>query len=122
MSWTMPRPDRIALYAALALIGLGLIWVVIKGRREWNLVHKGVPAKGTILEIRAVPLKSGRTGALVEALLEVRLDGEAPYQGKARFFLAYLRVPQYQPGTVIDVRVDPQDHSRIGVEDVMGED
>jgi len=95
---------------ALGLAGCGLIGAHPKLRRE------GVPATGTILEI----WETGTTvndSPVVGIRLSVAADGLDPWVAETRALVSIVDIPQIQPGAVMCLRYDPQDHARIVLAD-----
>ena len=52
----------------------------------------------------------------VEFVLEVQPEGGEPYRVERRTLVSQMAVPRIQPGTVIDVYVDPGDPQSVVIE------
>jgi hypothetical protein len=48
--------------------------------------------------------------------LEVRADGVAPFVAETKALINQLDIPRIQPGTVLAVRYDPNDHKRVALD------
>jgi hypothetical protein len=90
----------------------------LTGGVDEKLLQTGALARGTIMGVRpsGTTLQSGN--GLVERKCEfqvqVTLDGQAPYEATCTQRVPEVYLPQFQPGaSVVAVRVDPQDRSRI---------
>lgn len=90
----------------------------LTGGIDQKLLETGVLGRGVILGVRpsGTTLQSGN--GLVERKCEfqvqVTLDGQAPYEATCTQRIPEVYLPQFQPGaSVVAVRVDPQDPSRI---------
>lgn len=78
-----------------------------------ELQHTGVPAQAKILAIE----DTGETindDPVIRLVVDVTPPDRPPFQATIkRLLVSRLEIPQFQPGTVIPVRFDPQDPSRI---------
>jgi hypothetical protein len=90
----------------------------LTGGIDQKLLETGVLGRGVILGVRpsGTTLQSGN--GLVERKcefqVEVTLDGQAPYEATCTQRIPEVYLPQFQPGaSVVAVRVDPQDPSKI---------
>lgn len=87
--------------------------------REKRLHGDGRPATAKILTEQTTGIfrntVEGR-GVLMAFTVEVRPDGEAPFNAGTKTLVGLVAVDKYQPGTVLDVRYDPQDHAQVSVE------
>jgi hypothetical protein len=77
-----------------------------------KVLQQGVDGEATILEI-------SQTGMMVNdqpqaALkLEVRVPGWEPYQAVTKMVIPIVNVPQFQPGAVMPVKVDPNNRANV---------
>jgi hypothetical protein len=77
-----------------------------------KVLKEGVDGEATILEV-------GQTGMMVNnqpqaALkLEVRVPGWEPYQTVIKMVIPIVNVPQFQPGAVMPVKVDPNNRAKV---------
>lgn len=87
--------------------------------RERRLHSDGRPATAKILTAQATDIfrnaVEGR-GVLMSFTVEVRPDDEAPFKAETKTLVGLVAVGKYQPGTVLDVRYDAQDHAQVSVE------
>ncbi len=75
----------------------------------------GVSAQAKILEIA----DSGWTineDPVIWFVLEVYPEGQAPYQARTKIVISRVHVPQFQPGAVVSVRIDPKDPDRVSLD------
>ena len=77
--------------------------------------EKGLPAKGTVLKIWETGMRVNEN-PVVGFLLEIHAEGMAPYEAQTKALISILRIPQIQPGTVLPVKFDPKDPSRIALD------
>ncbi len=81
-----------------------------------DLQNVGVAAPAEILSIGETGISIDRE-PVIRLEVEVRPPDEAPYRATIkRLLISYLEVPQYQPGTIIGVRYDPKDPSRVSID------
>ncbi|RLB46739.1 MAG: hypothetical protein DRJ42_26975 [Deltaproteobacteria bacterium] len=102
-----------AVFAAVAWFQLPTFMNMVSGSTAMvdqlsanhQLGQTGIPAKAKILSIQ-------QTGTMVnmnpqvQCVLEVQ-GAQGPYQVQTMSVIPQMRIPQFQPGAVIDVRVDP---------------
>jgi hypothetical protein len=96
---------------------LGNTLVLVRGLRGFIIVQRGQPATARILKlwlIRTDKLK-GMPVELTRLLLEVRPDGRRPYQAEANCFITAPSKPKFQVGSLIRVKYNPDDPSRMVV-------
>lgn len=88
--------------STILLVGAPMVAAI----RNQNVSTKGLPAQATILEIS----DTGTTinnDPVVRMLLEVRTPGGVPFQAEAERLISRLKIPQFQPGAVVQVKYDP---------------
>jgi hypothetical protein len=87
--------------------------------RERRLHSDGRLATAQILTAQTTDIfrstVEGR-GVLMSFAVEVRPDGEATFHADTKTLVGLVAVSKYQPGTVLDVRYDPQDHAQVSIE------
>jgi len=77
-----------------------------------KVLQQGVDGEATILEV-------GQTGVMVNnqpqarLRLEVRVPGWEPYQTEIKMVIPIVNVPQFQPGAVMPVKVDPNNRAKV---------
>jgi ribosomal protein S27E len=87
--------------------------------RERQLNSAGRPATAKILTAQTTDiLRSTVEGraVLMSFVLEVQPADESPFNAETRTLVGLVAVDKYHPGTVLDVRYDPQDHAQVSVE------
>jgi hypothetical protein len=75
----------------------------------------GIPATARVLRI----WDTGMTlndNPIVGLRLEVHAEGVEPYEVETRALIGRLDIPQIQPGAQLQVKVDPNDHSRVALD------
>ncbi len=80
-----------------------------------ELHRTGAAAQAKILEIA----DTGWTvndDPVVAFLLEIYRDGQKPYQARTKIVISRLRISQFQPGTIVSVRIDPQNPTRVSLD------
>jgi hypothetical protein len=81
------------------------------------LLASGESAEATILNM----WDTGMTindNPRVGLLLEVRPPGRAPFQVEMKRTISRLQISLYQPGTVVQVRYDPNDTTKVAIEQI----
>jgi|SRR5579859_649303 len=88
-------------------------------RREERLQSHGRPATGKIVTAQPTGIfrqtAEGRA-VLMSLAVEVQPDGEAPFAAEAKALVGLAVVDKYQPGTLLDVRYDPQNPAQVSIE------
>jgi hypothetical protein len=113
----------IVIVCASVLLSVGItVAAIFLVRRAFmpsrKVLVEGVSGEATIVQIR-------QTGVMVNhqpqaaLTLDVRVPGWEPYQVEAKMVIPIVNVPQFQPGAVVPVKVDPDDHSKVAL-DVYG--
>ena len=75
----------------------------------------GNPAQAEILKIWDTGMTVNED-PVVGFLLKVRSEGKSDYEAETKIRIPRLQVSQYQPGAVVDVRVDPADPQRVSLD------
>jgi hypothetical protein len=80
-----------------------------------------VDAVGTAGQAQIVSLSEGgpyvNQRPTITLALDVTLPGRAPYRAEARQQVGRLVIGQLEPGATIPVRVDPDDESKVTVDE-----
>ena len=105
-----------AVFALLASAGCGSIVDRFSGRKEaCEIVAIGRSATAKIVRL----LDTGATinqDPVVDFVLEVRPGEGTPYEAHSKALISRLEVPQFQPGRVVPVKVDPKDSRRVAID------
>lgn len=104
------------------LITVGVIFVILRVMKSFgpdkDTLASGTPGQATILKV-------WQTGAMVNynpqlgLLLEVRPPTGEPYQVEVKMVVPMVNIPQFQPGAVVPVKINPKDRQKV-VLDVYG--
>ena len=102
----------------LLLIGLviPLFFVFYPEYERDQLIQNGTPANGVITDIDP-------TGNIVNdqpqvnVKVRVTTDTGETFEAVATMIINPVYIPQFQPGKNVKVRFDPQDHSKIAIEE-----
>jgi hypothetical protein len=78
-----------------------------------DLAERGEAAEATIIEVRETGVTVNEIYPMIGVTLEVRRAGRPPYQVKTRWLIDRFQIPQFQPGAVIPVMVDPDDPDNV---------
>ncbi len=96
--------------------GIIMLWKDFGSIQQTNqLLATGEAAQAKIL-------KMWDTGATlndnpqVGLLLEVHAADRSPYQVETKCFVSRLRIPQVQPGALVNVKIDKQDEAKVALE------
>jgi uncharacterized Zn finger protein (UPF0148 family) len=91
--------------------------------RERKLHSHGRPATAKLVSAQATdifrPTLEGRA-VLMSFAVEVQPEGETPFAAEAKVLVALSAVAKYRPGTLLDVRYDPQDRAQVSIEGRQG--
>lgn len=107
----------------LLLLCLGLAGCAIAnkaaGLSQAKELHRtGTSANAKILEIA----DSGWTvneDPVISFVLEVYPEGKEPYHAQTKIVISRVHVPQFQPGAMVPVKIDPKNPSRVSL-DIYG--
>lgn len=107
----------VLLITAVSLIPMVIVFKrVFGGIKQTNaLLASGEPAQAKILKI----WDTGTTlndNPQIGMLLEVYAVNRSPYQVETKCFVSRLRIPQVQPGSVVNVKIDRQDTAKIALD------
>jgi hypothetical protein len=98
---------------------LFVVYRMIKGMGpNRSILQTGIPAQATIRQV-------WQTGTFINEnpqvgmQLEVRPPGGAPYVTQLNAVVPLINIPQFQPGTVVPVKISPTDASKVEL-DVYG--
>ena len=108
-------------FTLVTLAGTGLLiwWIMKRVSPNNNILQNGIPAQATIRQV-------WQTGTFINnnpqvgMQLEVRPPGGAPYVAQVNVVLPLVNIPQFQPGTVVPVKISPTDASKVEL-DVYGQ-
>ena len=53
---------------------------------------------------------------VVGFLLQVEQEGKEAYQAETKLRISRVQVPQFQPGAVVPVRIDPENPARVSLD------
>jgi hypothetical protein len=108
------------LFTVVMIAGTGFLIYYIMKRMGPNqsILQNGIPAQATIRQV-------WQTGTFINEnpqvgmQLEVRPPGGAPYVTQLNAVVPLINIPQFQPGTVVPVKISPTDASKVEL-DVYG--
>jgi hypothetical protein len=87
--------------------------------RETRLYRDGRQATAKILTAQMTNI-IGNTlegkGVLMLFTVEVLPKDEVPFNAETKAVIGLIAIEKYQPGTVLDVSYDPQDHTQVSVD------
>jgi hypothetical protein len=106
--WTVPvAPWSPA--AVLLVVGAHAAWFYSRLDRSNNLQHNGIPATGTVLEVKEPIMNMIVNSVYIRRTMTLRVercDGTAPYDAKYSSTFMLGEIPA--PGAVFNLRVDPR--------------
>jgi hypothetical protein len=117
---TLLGPTTILIVVLVCCISIFSIAVtvgaIILARRAFGpnqkVLKEGLSGEATILQIR-------QTGLMVNdqpqaaLTLEVRVPGWESYEAEIKMVIPIVNVPQFQPGAVFPVKVDPNNRNKV---------
>jgi hypothetical protein len=104
--------------AMMAGVGFLIYWIMKSVGPNRTILQNGIPAQAMIRQV-------WQTGTFINEnpqvgmQLEVRPPGGAPYVAQLNAVVPLINIPQFQPGTVVPVKISPTDASRVEL-DVYG--
>jgi len=113
----------IVIIAASCIFSVGITVVAIVLIRRMVAPNRAVLEGGTPGEAKI--LKVWQTGTYINNQpqvglhLEVTIPGRSPYETEIKMVIPMINIPQFQPGAVFPVKVDPNNPNKV-VLDVYG--
>ena len=77
--------------------------------------ENGVPASAEVLEIWDTGVRLNDNPVVGFRLL-VTLDDGTSYEAETKNVVSVVHIPQVQPGAILPVKVDPQNHQLVALE------
>lgn len=108
--------------AIVAVVGAYSVWLYSRIERRDNLQHNGIPATGTVLEVKKPIMNVVMNNVYIRRTLMLRVqrsDGTPPYQVKHSGMFMLGEIPS--PGDVFNLRVDPKNPKHIETTDGVAE-
>ena len=106
--WTVPvAPSSPA--AVLLVVGAYAVWFYTRLDRSDDLQHNGIPATGTVLEVKKPLMNTIINDVYIRRTMTLRIrraDGTPPYDAKYSGTFMLGEIPG--PGAVFNLRVDPR--------------
>jgi hypothetical protein len=107
---------------ATASVALGLTGCAIRdrmtGETEARAIRQvGTPAEATVVQIWDTGI-TVNDDPVVGFLLDVKPDGQPPFQAKTKARVSRLAVPRVQPGARLRVMFDPKDTTRVALDPI----
>lgn len=100
--------------AVVLIFVFRVIGNVTKGNREsQRILMTGMPAQAKIIGLQDTGTRLN-DNPLVVIGLEIN-NGSQPYQTQVRQIVPMIRMSQVQPGAMVEVRIDPQDRSKVAI-------
>jgi len=109
------KKHLLLLWLCLSLAGCAIANKAAGLSQAKELHGTGVPAHAKILEIA----DSGWTvndDPVISFILEIYPEGQEPYRAQPKIVISRVRVPQFQPGAIVPVRIDPKNPSRVSLD------
>lgn len=109
----------IAISIIFTIIVLVVVFMVIRrvtgGIKQNNqLLVTGEPAQATVIQLWDTGVMMNNSPQ-VGLMLEVRPTGRPAYQVETKQFVSHLRLSQVQPGSIVNVRLDPANPNRVAL-------
>jgi hypothetical protein len=82
--------------------------------QDRQLLAQGIPASARILGVEDTYTRVS-ANPLVRFRLEVQPKNGQPYETTSEAIVSVVNLPRFQPGTSVEVRVDPEDRTRVAV-------
>ncbi len=81
-----------------------------------QIIATGQPAQASVLLYQPMGVLVNGNNPFVTLNLEVRPADRDPFMAQAQGFIAEQSVPRYQPGSIIYVRYDPNNITRVAID------
>lgn len=86
------------------------------GEDEARLIRKsGTTATARVLELRDTGMTLNEN-PVVSLRVMVQPDGLPPFEATMKALVGRLDVPRVQPGAILPVKYDPNDHARVALD------
>lgn len=86
------------------------------GEDEARLIRKnGAPAMAEVLELKDTGMTLNEN-PVVSLRVMVRPEGVPPFEATMKALVGRLDVPRVQPGAMLPVKYDPNDHTRVALD------
>lgn len=110
------EPLVAVIVGAVLIFVFGLIYsLIIKPAMRYSrIIKNGIPATARIISFQETNTRINER-PLVRLGLEVTLPGRAPYQTETRAVISYFDAAGFQPGNMLNVVVDRNDHMQVVV-------
>lgn len=112
----------IIIVAVILIILVSFVPMIIIFRKVFGGIKKTNQLLATGEAAQAKILRIWDTGTTlndnpqVGLLLEVYAANRLPYQVETKHFVSRLRIPQVQPGAIVNVKIDRQDAAQIALD------
>lgn len=81
-------------------------------------MEKGEPieqAEATVIEVQETGVTVNEVYPMIGLTLEVRPKGRAAYRVQTKWLIDRFQIPQFQPGAVVPVLIDPKDPNNVAL-------
>ncbi len=108
------NPKGVLIGAGVALLFFGGIWVhdYLEDSEEQDIIENGVAAKATVVDIVDTGSRSNHD-PVCKVVLTVEGQDGTRFRSRVEKVLSAVDLTKFKEGTVVSVRYDPKDHSRI---------
>jgi hypothetical protein len=118
----MSRMNTPLLLLTAALVAVSLTGCAIRDRMTGEAEARqiravGIAAPATVVQIWDTGV-TVNDDPVVGFLLDVKPEGQAPFQAKTKALVSRLAVPRVQPGAQLKVIYDPKDTTRVALDPV----
>ena len=105
-----------AIFLASLLFGCAVIDRMSGVAETKRLQETGVEARARILEIWDTGITVNQDPVIGIRAEVTRADGTTYTATIPKSLISRLDIPRFQPGAVVDVRIDPQDSSKVALD------
>ena len=117
----------LAVILPLVITGIVLLFVavfvgrlIMNGMQNRQVLAHGESAPAVIQKVWQTGTVMNETNPQIGMQLEVRPANRPVFQAEAKMFISMLQIPQFQPGSVVQVKYDPQNPTKVAVDEVGG--
>lgn len=104
----------------LVFVGIFVGRLVMNGMQNRDVLSHGESAPAQILKAWQTGTVMNEVNPQIGLLLQVQPTNRPAFQAEAKMFISMLQIPQFQPGTMVQVKYDPKNPSKVAVDTTGG--
>ncbi len=104
----------------LVFVGIFVGRLVMSGMQNRDVLAHGESAPAQILKVWQTGTVMNEVNPQIGLLLQVQPANRSAFQAETKMFISMLQIPQFQPGTMVQVKFDPKDPRKVAVDTTDG--